>query len=142
MSPAHRVIDPGNLECARCHRPLRLATREPTPSRGKVLTVVRRWPDGMICSGCAATAQENWDAHCAKCHAADGTGSTKIGTKLKLKDYSKAEAQAAFTDAEALAAIKDGVKDAAGKFTMNPYGEKLTAEEMQALVPFVRALKK
>lgn len=67
MSPAHRVIDPGNLECARCHRPLRLATREPTPSRGKVLTVVRRWPDGMICSGCAATAQETFGT-CPGCH--------------------------------------------------------------------------
>ena len=90
----------------------------------------------------AATAQENWDLHCAKCHAADGSGSTKIGQKLKLKDYSKAENQALFTDAQALAAIRDGVKDAAGKMTMNPYSEKLSAEEMQALVPFVRTLKK
>ena len=90
----------------------------------------------------AATAQENWDLHCAKCHAADGSGSTKIGQKLKLKDYSKAENQALFTDAQALAAVRDGVKDAAGKMTMNPYSEKLSAEEMQALVPFVRTLKK
>lgn len=90
----------------------------------------------------AATAQENWDLHCAKCHSADGSGSTKTGQKLKLKDYSKAENQALFTDAQALAAVRDGVKDAAGKMTMNPYSEKLTAEEMQALVPFVRGLKK
>lgn len=90
----------------------------------------------------AATAQENWDLHCAKCHAADGSGSTKIGIKLKLKDYTKAELQAAFTDAEALDAIRDGVKNEAGKMTMNPYAEKLTPEEMQALVPFVRGLKK
>ncbi len=105
-------------------------------------TIITAASISLTAAAGAATAQENWDAHCAKCHAADGTGSTKIGAKLKLKDYSKAEAQAAFTDAEALAAIKDGIKDAAGKFTMNPYGEKLTAEEMQALVPFVRALKK
>lgn len=67
MSPAHRVIDPGNLECARCHRPMRLATREPTPARGKVLTVIRRWPDGMICSGCTAAAQETFGT-CPGCH--------------------------------------------------------------------------
>lgn len=90
----------------------------------------------------AATTQENWDTHCAKCHSADGSGSTKVGQKLKLKDYSKAENQALFTDAQAASAIKDGVKDAAGKFTMNPYNEKLTADEIQALVPFVRSLKK
>ncbi len=96
----------------------------------------------LATSAGAATAKENWDLHCAKCHAADGSGATKIGARLKLKDYTKADAQAAFTDAEALAAIKDGVKDAAGKFTMNPYSEKLSAEEMQELVPFVRGLKK
>ncbi len=96
----------------------------------------------LATSAGAASAKENWDLHCAKCHAADGSGATKIGARLKLKDYTKAEAQASFTDAEALAAIKDGVKDAAGKFTMNPYSEKLSAEEMQELVPFVRGLKK
>ncbi len=96
----------------------------------------------LAASAGAATAQENWDAHCAKCHAPDGSGATKIGTKLKLKDYTKAENQAAYTDAEATAAIKDGVKDPAGKFTMNPYNEKLSADEIQALVPFVRGLKK
>ena len=90
----------------------------------------------------AATAQENWDLHCAKCHAADGSGNTKTGQKLKLKDYSKAELQSAFTDAQALTAIREGVKNEAGKMTMNPYAEKLSAEEMQALVPFVRSLKK
>ncbi len=90
----------------------------------------------------AATDKENWDLHCAKCHAADGSGATKIGQRLKLKDYTKADNQALFTDEQSLDAIKNGVKDAAGKFTMNPYSEKLSAEEMQALVPFVRSLKK
>ncbi|MCC6496889.1 MAG: hypothetical protein IT193_11615 [Propionibacteriaceae bacterium] len=63
MSPAHRVIDPGNLTCARCQRPLRLATPgRPSPARGKVLTVIRRWPDGMLCSGCYALACETYGA--------------------------------------------------------------------------------
>lgn len=90
----------------------------------------------------AASAQENWDLHCAKCHAADGSGATKIGQKLKLKDYTKQETQAAFSDAEALAAIRDGIKDASGRTTMNPYTEKLAADEMEALVAFVRGLAK
>ncbi|MFT3829952.1 MAG: cytochrome c [Opitutaceae bacterium] len=97
---------------------------------------------GLVASLGAATPQENWDLHCAKCHAADGSGNTKIGQKLKLKDYSKKEAQQAFTDEEALAVIRDGKKDAAGKMAMNPYAEKLSAEEMQALVAFVRTLAK
>lgn len=92
-------------------------------------------------SGSAATAQENWDLHCAKCHAPDGSGKTKVGQRLHLKDYTMAEYQDKFTDAEAHAAIKDGVKNDAGKFTMNPYAEKLTDDEITALVSFVRGLK-
>ena len=34
----------------------------------------------------AAPVAENWENHCAKCHGADGSGNTKIGKKLKLKD--------------------------------------------------------
>jgi cytochrome c553 len=110
---------------------------KPTTTALLALSIV-----GLATSLGAATPQENWDLHCAKCHSADGSGSTKIGQKLKLKDYSKKDLQAAFTDAEALAAIRDGVKDPSGKVVMNPYAEKLTAEEMQALVGFVRGLAK
>ncbi len=96
----------------------------------------------LVTSGSAATAQENWDLHCAKCHAPDGSGNTKVGKRLGLKDYTTADEQAKFTDAEAHAAIKDGVKNAAGKFTMNPYTEKLTDAEITDLVTFVRGLKR
>lgn len=96
----------------------------------------------LVSTGSAATAQENWDLHCAKCHAADGSGNTKVGQRLHLKDYTTAENQAKFTDAEAHAAVKDGVKNDAGKFTMNPYSEKLTDAEITDLVAFVRTLKK
>ena len=66
MSPARRVPDPGNLTCARCQRPARLPTPEPSPARGQVLTVIRHWPDGMICSGCFAIACETYGA-CDSC---------------------------------------------------------------------------
>ena len=97
---------------------------------------------GLAAATEAATARDNWEQHCAKCHAADGSGRTRIGTLLKLRDYTTAEVQAAFTDADARTAIKDGVKDATGRFAMNPYGGKLTQEEREALVAFVRSLKK
>ncbi|MCB0910074.1 MAG: site-specific integrase [Propionibacteriaceae bacterium] len=66
MSPRPRVIDPGNLTCARCHRPARLATREPSPARGKIITLIRNWPDGKICSGCYANAAETFGT-CQRC---------------------------------------------------------------------------
>lgn len=86
----------------------------------------------------AATAQENWTAHCAKCHGPDGAGKTAIGRKLKLVDYTTAEGQAAFTDEAATSAItNDVVVD--GKTRKNGFKEKLSAEEIGELVKFVRA---
>lgn len=57
------------LECARCHRPLRLPTGKPpaTPDpRGRVWVAIRNWPEGRICSGCFATACETYGV-CAGC---------------------------------------------------------------------------
>ena len=86
----------------------------------------------------AATAQENWTAHCAKCHGADGAGKTAMGKKLKLVDYTTAEGQAAFTDGHALVAIADGIVEG-GKTKKNGFKEKLPAAEIDELVKFVRA---
>jgi len=62
------AASPGALVCARCRRPLRYPTRTPTPPhlRGRVLTAVRSWPEGAICSGCYAKACETFGA-CDRC---------------------------------------------------------------------------
>lgn len=48
--------------CARCHRPLRLATKSTPPPdpRGRVWVALRNWPEGRICSGCFAKACETY----------------------------------------------------------------------------------
>ena len=79
--------------------------------------------------------------HCASCHAKDGSGSTRMGKKTGARDYRDAKVQASFTDAEALAAIKDGVKKD-GKQKMKGYAEKLSEAEMKELVTYIRAFKK
>ncbi|MBK1880087.1 c-type cytochrome [Pelagicoccus mobilis] len=82
-----------------------------------------------------------WEKDCRKCHAEDGSGLTKKGRKLRLKDYRKAEVQAKMSDEEIVKAIKDGVeKD--GEFTMNPYAEDYTVEEIHAFIAYIRAMKK
>ena len=87
----------------------------------------------------AATAQENWTAHCAKCHGANGAGQTTMGKKLKLVNYTTAEGQAAFTDAKAVDSITNGaVED--GKTKKKGFKDKLTTEEIADLVTHVRAL--
>lgn len=86
----------------------------------------------------AATAQENWTAHCTKCHGADGKGQTTMGKKLKLTDYTTAEGQASFTDEKAIEAVTNGVVEN-GKTRKNGFKEKLSAEDIAELVKHVRA---
>jgi len=96
---------------------------------------------GVAAASYAAEAQANWDEHCAKCHGADGKGETKMGKKLHIKDFTVADVQAAFTDEQAVKAMKEGITDKSGKTTMKAI-EGLSDDEMKALVPLVRAFKK
>jgi cytochrome c553 len=91
--------------------------------------------------GFAADAAANWAQHCASCHGKDGSGSTMMGKKLGVKDYRDAKVQAAFSDAEAERAIKEGVKTS-GKETMKPFVSKLSDADVKALVKYVRSFKK
>jgi mono/diheme cytochrome c family protein len=89
----------------------------------------------------AADAKANWDANCAQCHGKSGNADTKMGKTLNAKDLTDAKVQAAFTDAKATQSITEGVKEN-GKTTMKAFGGKLTADEIKALVAYVRTLKK
>jgi mono/diheme cytochrome c family protein len=89
----------------------------------------------------AADAKESYEKNCAKCHGSDGKGQTKMGQKLSIKDFTDAKRQEALTDAAALKAIKEGVKDKEDKTLMKPL-EGVTDEEAKALVAYVRTFKK
>ena len=84
----------------------------------------------------AADAAANWNTMCASCHAKDGSGSTVMGKKNNVGDYTKADVQAKFTDAQAIAVITDG------KDKMKSFKDKLTPDEIKALVTYIRGLKK
>ena len=86
-------------------------------------------------SAYAADAKENWTKSCAMCHAADGKGKAA----MKTKDYTTADAQSAMTDEAAFKAIKEGFKPAAGP-AMKPF-DKLSDDEIKALVAYMRAMK-
>ncbi len=88
----------------------------------------------------AADANANWDKNCKSCHGAEGKGDTTMGKKLEIKDFTDAKFQAAFTDAQATKAIKEGIKDG-DKTKMKAYSD-LTDDEVKALVAKVRAFKK
>jgi cytochrome c6 len=72
--------------------------------------------------------------HCRSCHGEDGRGKTKAGEKLELKDLGSAEVQAA-SDAAMAKLIAEG------KGKMTGYAKKMSAEEIDMLVAFVRKFK-
>src|SRR5688572_26480242 len=86
----------------------------------------------------AAPAAENWDNHCAKCHGADGKGQTKVGKKLKAKDYTDAKVQADLKDEDMIKATAEGVTDESGKERMKAYKDELSADEIKELVAYIR----
>jgi len=74
-----------------------------------------------------------YKAKCASCHGADGSGQTKIGKTMKLRDLRSPEVQKQ-TDAELLKIITDG------KAKMPGYKTKLSVADLSSLVAYVRGM--
>ena len=72
---------------------------------------------------------------CAMCHGADGKGETAMGKRLGIKDLGSADVQKQ-SDSDLTAGITKG------KGKMPAYDGKLTGDQIQELVKFVRTLKK
>src|SRR5690348_1236066 len=80
-------------------------------------------------------AEKLWKSKCATCHGADGKAQTEQGKKLGVLDYSDPAWQKAHSDEEIRKGIAEGVKG------MDGYKDKLSAEQIDSLVAFVRGLK-
>jgi len=89
----------------------------------------------------SADVAADYKKNCASCHAADGSGNTKMGKKSGARDYRDAKVQGSFSDSAALKAIKEGVKKD-GKEKMKGYSSKLSDAQSKALVKYIRAFKK
>jgi mono/diheme cytochrome c family protein len=89
-----------------------------------------------------AAAADSWKQHCASCHGADGTGQTKVGRRLGVKDLTDAAYQKSFTDDQLAKNLKDGETGADGKVKMKPFADKLADDDIKALVAYVRAMSK
>jgi mono/diheme cytochrome c family protein len=102
---------------------------------------------GALLLGCmagwsarAGDVSATWAANCAACHGKDGKGSTMMGRKLSIKDLTDASVQASFTDAQAATAIKEGIT-VNGDEKMKAFGDKLSDDDIKALVAQVRSFK-
>jgi mono/diheme cytochrome c family protein len=78
-----------------------------------------------------------WKAKCQSCHGPDGKAQTKVGKKEEIADMSTKDWQKKRTDADLRKVIEDGSEK---KPKMKAFKEKLSAEEIDALVGYIRDL--
>ena len=83
----------------------------------------------------ADSGADLYKAKCAMCHGPDGKGETAMGKRLGIKDLGSADVQKQ-SDGDLTAAITKG------KGKMPGYEGKLTGDQIQELVKFIRTLKK
>ena len=81
-------------------------------------------------------AKKLYMTHCKTCHGTDGKP-TDLGVGLEARDFTDAAWQAKATDEQIIKQINDGTPE-----KMMPFKEKLTPDEVKALVPVVRSFGK
>jgi mono/diheme cytochrome c family protein len=85
-----------------------------------------------------ATAQL-WEAKCSKCHGIDGKAQTKAGAKWKIDDFTTAKWQKEMGDAEVRKTVLGGLRTKKGQVKMPSFKDKLTDDQITALIGYVRA---
>lgn len=89
----------------------------------------------------AAISQEEvaylFNKECASCHGKDGRGRTPVGRKNGAKDLKESKV----SDADIEKQILEGKKGKDGGYTMPSFKEKLDAEEIKALITFVKKFR-
>ncbi len=83
----------------------------------------------------AGEGESTYKAKCAVCHAADGSGNTPMGKKMKLRDLGSREVQKQ-SDAQLAEII------AKGKSPMPGYEKQLDKKKIQQVVSYLRELGK
>lgn len=82
------------------------------------------------------SAAELYSKNCASCHGRDGRAKTFKARINHARDLSDSEWQNKVSDERIFNSIMNG------KGKMPPYAKKLSGQEIDSLVPYVRGLKK
>lgn len=81
-------------------------------------------------------AKKLFMTHCKTCHGVDGHP-TDLGIGLGAREFANPEWQTKTTDEQIIKQINNGTPE-----KMMPFKEKLTQEEIKALVPVIRSFGK
>lgn len=91
----------------------------------------------MSATATAADGAALFKQHCALCHGKEGKADTPAAKKFGAKDLSVSQTE----DAEIARQIREGRRDDKGKQLMPAFGEKLSAEDVTALVDKVKSFR-
>jgi mono/diheme cytochrome c family protein len=83
----------------------------------------------------SSSGAELWRRRCAMCHGDDGRGDTQVAERTPMPDLASASWQRSRSDERIRAAIRLG-----GRAPMPAFKDRLTSEDLDALVRFIRAL--
>ncbi|WP_223642290.1 cytochrome c [Corallococcus sp. EGB] len=95
----------------------------------------------LLCAPAVTHAEDAaalWDKSCKNCHGPDGRAQTRMGQKESIPDMSRATWQKAESDAELRKVIAHGSPH---NPKMKAYKDRLTAEQIDALVGYIRTFK-
>ncbi|TVM02915.1 MAG: cytochrome C [Candidatus Brocadia sp. WS118] len=102
-----------------------------------VMAGVVTYFSGTSISGAAdVDATKVYMTHCKTCHGENGHP-TDLGTGLGAREFANAEWQAKTTDEQIIKQINNGTPE-----KMMPFKEKLTQDEIKALVSVIRSFGK
>ncbi len=89
----------------------------------------------------AADGAAAWEKNCASCHGKGGKGDSKAGQMLKVRDLTAADVHSTLNADGVRKTIEEGVVDKdTGKSRMKGYKDKLSTDDIDALVKYVLGL--
>ena len=98
---------------------------------------------GSVARADDAAVERMFKSKCAACHGNDGKGKTKQGEKMKIGDMTAAAFKKEASPDKIRKTILDGVdrQKEGVKQEMKPLRGKITDEQVEELVAYVRGLK-
>ena len=123
--------------------PASQVTPIPQPRWPQVLLPTGSDPESVALRGAILNGERIYQRLCSNCHGRQGKGDNNEYMESlghKPADHTDLGAMQRLSDAEFFLALRDGVKDQRGWFTMPPWASVLTPTEMWDVITYVRRL--
>ncbi|MGH3055134.1 MAG: c-type cytochrome [Gaiellaceae bacterium] len=114
--------------------------KRPCASGIAAVAVVSLIVAGYAAAARAQDAKQTYEKTCVSCHGASGKGDGPVGKMLKPPPKDFAEGLKGVGDADIAKTIKEGGKAVGKAATMPAYGTKLSDDQIQGLVQYIKGL--